>query len=103
MARKQSKELTRDELFARFVGNIGQHCAYLYADSQAVFRMSAVPGLPGVTFKVTQKGDQPDVWDHCFQVHEDGTEEWLGNRCAMVSRYGQLCAAALQEWLKEAA
>ena len=103
MARKQSKpkELTRDELFRRFVGNIGQHCANLYSDSQQTFCLSAVHGLEPVTFKVQQRGEQPDVWDRCIQVHDDGTEEWLGNRCAMVSRYSKLCAEALQAWLEE--
>lgn len=103
--RKQQKqpEPTRDELFRRFVGNIGSHCASLHGDAQSRFCMSAVPGLEPVSFEVELKGEHPDVWDRCFHVQADGTREWLGNRHGMVMRYTQLCADALAAWLKEAA
>jgi hypothetical protein len=93
----KEKEKTKVELFDIFVGNIGGHCGRLFEEMKR-FRASAVFGMPMVEIRIVPKGGTPDVWDMCYHVHEDGTEECLGNRCAAVQRYSSIAAKALREW-----
>lgn len=88
---------TNVELFDTFVGNLAGHAASLMTDKRRA-RMSAVWGLDLVEFRIEMKGETPDVWDQCYQVFPDGTEDWVGNRCGMISRYAKLCAKALREF-----
>lgn len=96
MGRKASDK-SKTELFDIFVGNIGWHCARLFEEMKR-FRASAVFGMPMVEIRIVPRGEHPDVWDMCYHVHEDGTEECLGNRHAAVQRYSDIAAKALREW-----
>jgi hypothetical protein len=93
----KEKEKSKTELFDCFVGNIGGHCAVLFEEMNR-FRASAVHGMSMVEIRIVPKGEHPDVWDMCYHVHEDGTEECLGNRCAAVQRYCDVASKALREW-----
>ena len=90
-------EKTKNELFDTFVGNIGYHCSQINQEMKR-FRASAVHDMPMVEFRIEPRGDSPDVWDQCYQVYPDGTEEWLGNRCAAVTRYCEMASEALRTW-----
>jgi hypothetical protein len=86
---------SKTELFDTFVGNVANHGSNLSTQKGRI-RMAAVWDQEMMEFFVEQKGETPDVWDQCYQIHADGTRESLGNRCAMISRYAQSCAEALR-------
>lgn len=98
-----AKKLTKAELFDTFVGNIAGHAANLRVETGKI-RMAAVPGMPMIEFFV-KKAEKPwdiqdHIWDQCSQIHSDGTEEHLGNRHAMVSRYSSVAAEALRAFME---
>ena len=93
--RVKRSEKSLDELFDTFVGNVASHGCNLGTQKGRI-RMAAVWDQETLEFFVEQKGEHPDVWDHCYQVHADGTREDLGNRCAMINRYAESCAKALR-------
>jgi hypothetical protein len=101
MAKAEKK--TKAELFHLYVGNIAGHAANLRVETGRI-RMSAVPGMGMVEFFVERSKKpwdiQDHVWDQCSQIHEDGTEEHLGNRHAMIARYSSIASEALKAFME---
>ena len=94
------KKWTKEELFTIYVQNIGGHCAEL-AQAEKRFCASAVEGMPMVEFRIVPRVEgEVDVWDMCYLVNKDGTEETIGNRCGAIARYSRIAAEALRAWMK---
>lgn len=95
----KARKMTKEELFDIFVGNIAGHCAELRV-ATGRFRATAVEGMSMVELRIVPKTEgEIDVWDMCYHVQADG-EECLGNRCAAVSRYSSIAAAALRTFME---
>lgn len=104
MARKKKQpepQPTKAELFDIYVGNVASHCAEIN-ERVGRFVASAVAGMPMVELRIEPKTEgEINVWDMCYQIHPDGREECLGNRCAAVARYSEIAAKALRAYATE--
>lgn len=95
-AAKTVKIAVPSEDYVCYVQNLGSHCASLHSETR-MFRASCCLGMPLVTIEIEMKGDEVDVWDQCYRIHDDGRRESLGNRCGAVQHYAEIAATAMAQ------